>query len=206
MAVKRFSTSLISDSGQDKSSNFIANYSPAIDEMELIERVRVGSGGTSAIEFTNIPATYQHLQVRGIGRHVRTVTLDEANISVRINGDTTSGNYYGYHYLEGSGSAASAGAISSGAYVYLGMVLTGSNATSTFGATVFDILDYASTSKYKTFRSFAGNDRNGSGTVRVSSSLWMSTSAITSLTMTVGAGAYNFAEYSSFALYGVKAP
>jgi hypothetical protein len=47
-----------------------------------------------------------------------------------------------------------------------------------------------------------GQDRNGSGIVEFSSGVWMSTSAITSLTFTVAGGDYD--TYSQIALYGVK--
>jgi hypothetical protein len=66
-----------------------------------------------------------------------------------------------------------------------------------------DIVDYTNTNKYKTSRAFAGFDANGSGMLAVTSGLWMSTTAINSITFTSDASG-NFAQYSSFALYGVK--
>jgi hypothetical protein len=71
-----------------------------------------------------------------------------------------------------------------------------------------DILDYASTSKNKTLRTFAGGDNNGGGSVDLWSHLWMSTSAITRLTFYAYSqgSASNFGANTRFALYGVKAP
>jgi hypothetical protein len=68
---------------------------------------------------------------------------------------------------------------------------------------IIDILDYASTSKNKTVRRFTGRDFNGSGIVDVGSGLWMSTSAVTAVSIT--ATTNSFGQYSTAALYGVRA-
>jgi hypothetical protein len=71
-----------------------------------------------------------------------------------------------------------------------------------------DILDYANTNKFKTIRGLSGWNNNdtvdGNGSVRFISGLWRNTAAITSLKI-VPEAAVNFKQYSSFALYGVKA-
>ena len=74
-----------------------------------------------------------------------------------------------------------------------------------FSAGVLDILDYANVNKYTTTRVLSGFNTNGSanGTaVFLSSGLWMSTSAVTSITLT--GRSTNIGQYSSFALYGIK--
>ena len=78
--------------------------------------------------------------------------------------------------------------------------------TSTFGAAIIDILDYTSTNKYRTTKVLTGYDDNSSGTVQLLSSLYKNSTAITSLTFAneYSSLGYNLAEYSSFALYGVK--
>jgi hypothetical protein len=75
-----------------------------------------------------------------------------------------------------------------------------------FGGGVVDILDYASTSKNKTIRTLSGADINGAGgDLRLSSGLWFATpAAITSITLYANGGSSDFAQYSSFALYGIK--
>ena len=72
-----------------------------------------------------------------------------------------------------------------------------------FGAFVLDLLDYANTSKYKTIRELGGCDNNGDGDIFFNSGLWQSTSAVTSLTFTVGGGTL-FSQYTQYALYGIK--
>ena len=71
-----------------------------------------------------------------------------------------------------------------------------------YAASIIDILDYASTSKFKTTRVLDGYDANGSGEVIIGSGNWRSTSAITSITLGPSSG--NMKLYSSFALYGIK--
>ena len=198
MAVKRFSNSLISQSGQDKVSNFIAGYSPAIDEMDLIERVTVGAGGAASIEFTSIPGTYQHLQVRLIGRTTWAASGNES-VYVRLNGVTSSS--YARHDLRADGATVSANAGASQTFMMLGFIPRDNVTASVYGAAVIDIFDYASTSKNTTARSLTGSDANGSGTVSIMSSLYNSTNAVSSILLYPES--FNFKQHSTASLYGV---
>ena len=167
---------------------------------ESISTVTVGSGGTSSITFSSIPSTYQHLQIRFMARTTRSLGFDP--FLIRMNSDTTAANYAS-HALYGSGSSAVSNYTSgeSGTFHYL--VSAATSTASVFGAAVIDVLDYANTNKYKTTRSLAGYDGNGSGYICLNSGLWMNTNAITTLTIVPFVGS-NFVEYSSFALYGIK--
>jgi len=164
---------------------------------ESIATVSVGSGGSSSISFTSIPATYKHLQIRNLARCDRTVTYT-SNI-IRFNSDTTNSNY-SQHELMGNGSTASAGGGGSSAIYTL---IPGTSTTSNvFQGEVIDILDYQNTNKNKTVRILSGYDANGSGVIFFGSGSWMNISAITSITLTATSG--NIIQYSSFALYGIK--
>ena len=167
---------------------------------ESIATITVGSGGAASVDFTSIPSTYTHLQIRGIARDARANAQDSMN--VKYNNDSGN-NYMQYHelYADGSTAASYAGS-TSGAYISLDRIAGNTAGASMFGAVIIDILDYANTNKYKTQRSLGGTDQNGSGAVAFASGLWMSTSAINRITLT-GASA-NFSQYSSFALYGIK--
>lgn len=197
MAVKRFSNSLISQSGQDKVTNFIAGYSPAIDEMDLIERVVVGSGGTSTITFSNIPQRYQHLQIRAFSRDNQAGTTFNTT-TIRFNSDSASN--YARHALFGTGSASASAAESSTTLqwqIYSAGPIASANV---FSGNIVDILDYSLTNKNKVTRSITGVDNNGSGFIQLSSGLWLSTNAITSITiLTIS----TFQQFSTFSLYGV---
>ena len=168
----------------------------SFSSFESIQTVTVGSGGSASVEFTSIPATYKHLQIRGIGRGSFT------DLTMRFNSDT--GNNYSSHRLYGTGSSVGAdGENSSGAYgtfiLYAGRL---NSAGSVFCANIIDILDYANTNKYKTSRSFYGFDDNSSGNIFLTSGNWRNTNAITTIRLTPNSG--TIAQYSHFALYGIK--
>jgi hypothetical protein len=181
-----------------------AQQSAATSSFESIQTVTVGSGGAASISFTSIPSTYTHLQVRLMGRSADTSVANGVdNITMSFNSDTTYTNYRS-HYLNGNGTSAIAGALQlSGFYAYTGDVANSYNSnTSIYGITVIDILDYVNTNKNKTVRSLNGVDRNGSGVVNFTSSLWINTNAISTITISFISG--TISQYSSFALYGIK--
>jgi len=166
---------------------------------ESIATVTVGSGGSSTITFSSIPSTYTHLQIRAITRSTRSAA--NSNIYLGFNNDTTTGNYYG-HYLNGDGSSAGAGAKIGSTTSAIIISAAATSTSSVFTGAVIDILDYANTNKYKTSRSLNGYDTNGDGRIFFMSGLWMNTNAISSIQITDALG--SFAQYSSFALYGIK--
>lgn len=164
-----------------------------LSSYESISTVTVGSGGASSITFSSIPSTYKHLQIRGISYN----TAGQNNLGINFNGD--GGANYTYHALRGDGSSAVAAA---GTGVNYGYLQYDNNTGGTFASRIVDILDYTSTNKNKTVRTLGGWDANGSGIVFLQSNLWTNTAAISSISLSYNAG--NFAEYSSFALYGIK--
>jgi len=185
-------------------SSASASATPTVlTSYESIATVTVGSGGQSSISFSSIPATYKHLQIRYLARST-VANVADGYVSIRFNGDTTNGNYYFYHFLDGNGSSPSAAAGGTNTIIY-GGVCAGNNATaSVFGGGVIDVLDYQNTNKYKVTRGLGGIDNNGSGVVRLASGNWFNTAAVTSITLGANAFANSFTEYSSFALYGIK--
>lgn len=166
---------------------------------DALATVTVPSGGLTSITFAGIPTTgYTHLQVRGIYRY--TTGLDI--LAMQLNGDTAAN--YSSHKVFGSGSSASAGSAASASKMDLGYMM---NSSTGYGAMVTDILDYTNTSKAKTVRALSGTDLNGSGYINLNSSAWYNNTssvypAINSIKIYPDAG--TFAEYSQFALYGVK--
>ena len=166
---------------------------------ESIATVDVGAGGASTVTFSSIPSTYQHLQIRGIARD--SAASSEGNVRLYFNADTSTSNYR-FHSLIGNGASTSSQ--DGGNQLPLIMTTTGNTATANcFGAGVMDVLDYASTNKNKTTRTLTGWDTNGDGRIMLRSGVWFSTSAVTSITLSTSSGS-NLAQYSSFALYGIK--
>ena len=173
----------------------------AAGDFESIATVSVGSGGTSSVTFSSIPGTFAHLQIRAIGRTNRS-NSDLDDIRANINGSSGSGKRT--HFLYGEGASALASENSNYLTLGWGGAMTGGlAAASIFGVAVIDILDYANTNKYKTIRCLDGADLNGSGRVVLNSTLWDSTSAITSIELIPGFGT-TIQQYSHFALYGIR--
>lgn len=163
-------------------------------DFESISTVTVGTAVTS-ISFSSIPATYTHLQIRASARTPTTAD----NIICQFNGDTA--NNYSTHYISGNGASASSGASTTINYMFVSYVL---NSANVYNAFIVDVLDYANTNKYKTLRSLSGSDLNGSGYAQLYSGNWRNTNAITSITIKT-LSSVDISQYSSFALYGVKA-
>ena len=164
---------------------------------DSIATTTVGGGGSATVTFSSIPSTYTHLQVRVTAQSARANAIDYFNM--RVNSDTGS-NYYA-HLLYGNGTSASAYATGTDTKLDFSQWVA-SSATSVFGTAVIDVLDYADTNKNKTVRCLNGYDANGSGITQLASGLWTNTSAITSLSFYFSNA--NVAQYSSFALYGIK--
>jgi hypothetical protein len=166
----------------------------AVGDYESIATVTVGSGGSSSISFSSIPSTYQHLQIRALTGNA-THPNNVANFT--YNSDTTNANYRN-HWLYGNGSSVFAGTDGN----VRGNGLMGNSMSIGPSSWIVDILDYNNTNKNKTVRYLNGYDTNGGGGVWFASSLWMSTAAISNIEISTSAG--SFAQYSSFALYGIK--
>ena len=154
---------------------------------DSIATTTVGAGGSSTVTFSSIPSTYTHLQLRCI--------TNSGGDRLQFNGDTAAN--YTRHYLLGNGTAASSGASTGATY---SSVIDYTNTASTFAGSIVDILDYNNTNKFKTIRSLTGFDTNSQGEIFLFSGLWRSTAAISTITITGGTAA----QYSSFALYGIK--
>lgn len=154
-----------------------------------------GTGSSGTITFSSIPSTYASLQIRFNAKDQN----GGETILLRFNGDTASN--YSTHRLDGNGSTASAGGFL-GSFIYAYGVQVGTNATYMANG-IIDIHNYANTSQYKTVRTFSGMDANGSGEMDLLSGNWRNTVAVTSLTLSIGAGSY-FSTNSTFALYGIK--
>ena len=176
---------------------------PDTGAMFPLGMVQVGSGGAANVTFSSIPSTYTHLQIRWISRDSAADTGVQ-NVVASFNSDTTYTNYR-THYITGDGSSASAGDLQlSGLYASAGLNVSNNATANIFGVGIIDILDYKNTNKYKTVRTLTGIDLNGSGgQVRLASSLWMNTAAISNIVLNVRSSG-NFTQYSQFALYGIK--
>lgn len=154
------------------------------------------AGGDSSVTFSNIPQTYTDLKLL---LSVRTTYNTWLDIYMSFNGNASSG--YSYRRLQGDGgSVTSNNSTAAGAIV--GNTLGTDSTSSTFSSHSIDISNYTS-SNYKSV-SFDSVTENNATTAFSSlvAGLSTTTAGITSITFTLGAN--NYAQHSTFTLYGIK--
>jgi hypothetical protein len=176
---------------------------------KLIETITVGVSGASTVSFSSIPQTYTDLVIVGSVRSTSTSsnTGEYDPMAYRFNA-TTSG--YTARTLQGSGSAASSTSLTTGTGsaggTYGRMNNSGINnalsGTSIFSSFNWYIPNYAvSTNKSWSFEYV--EERNAAASfMELTAGLWSNTAAITEITL--GLLVANYAQYSSFSLYGIK--
>ena len=165
------------------------------------------AGGETSLSFNSIPGTYKHLQIRGIAQDTYNSVVGSQTPLMQFNGDI--GTNYAFHYIWGlpnSNFAGASGSATSNGINLPKMVPYGLS-TSIFGVGIIDIVDYANTNKNKTVKCIGGLDANITGgnnniAPDITSGLWMSTSAITSIT--INKAITSFFAGSTFTLYGVN--
>jgi hypothetical protein len=156
-----------------------------------------GTGSSGTITFNSIPSTYKHLQVR----FRALANTNGTDPYLRFNGVSTL--TYDWHSIQANGSSV----YPFGSPGDEGIrIMYGADGGTTYPMSgIIDIDDYASTTKNKTLRSLAGQDMNNTygGPVVLTSGLFRSTNAITSLSLVLlGGPVYTTA--SVFSLYGIK--
>ena len=163
------------------------------------------SSGATSVNFTSIPSTYSHLQIRATYKD--TTTSDQTtDITFYFNGGTGSFQKFAYHNLLGNGASATASAAST--QTYSDFEFGSSSATgmsNIVGVGIIDIIDYASTTKNKTVRMFGGMNANATTSTHkltLGSAFWNQTTAISEINIFAGYSA--FATGTTFALYGIK--
>jgi hypothetical protein len=178
-----------------RGSLLVGNSAYMPPSFESIQTVTLSSNASS-ITFSSIPSTYTHLQIRYTAKNVSGGITD---MYMSMNGD--SGLNYSKHWLftfDGGGpytsTSTSSGNFSIG-------YLKGDE-SGVMNAGIIDILDYTNGNKYKTVRYLDGSDKVSIGTTTVvlGSGMWMSGSAISSITLSCG----TILSGGQFALYGIK--
>ena len=160
----------------------------------LLEKITVGAAGASSVTFSGIPQTgYTDLVVK---MSTRTTTAGFRDLRLSLNGSTTG---FTNIYLEGNGATAYSG---TAAIRYLG-TMPGTNVTaSTFTNSELYFPNYTS-SNFKSYSLDATGENNATTNYQdLLAGLWSNTAAITSIEL-APEPTNNFAQYSTFYLYGV---
>jgi hypothetical protein len=173
---------------------------------ELIASSIAGAGGTTAFDFTSIPATYTDLVLKWSAR--QDLGTLAASDFIYFNGSQTS---YAGRGMEGNGGAGSAASFSyTGNFTYANVEGNGASSTSnTFANAEIYIPNYAGSTN-KLFSSDGVMESNASTTyVSFWTALWSNTAAINRVTISTSAtnvtgGAQKFVQYSAAYLYGIK--
>ena len=169
--------------------------------MAVIEAIQTTylEADAASVTFGSIPATYEHLQLRMSCRSSREDTVDI--LLVQFNSDTGFPTTYTTHYMDATGSSATAAAVT-GSYYFGGYPISANTALATEYSTVHvDILDYANSDKNTTAM---GTMALGSaGRLEFGSLLWDNTAAVTDILIKARFGP-NWVRGSEFSLYGLN--
>jgi hypothetical protein len=164
--------------------------------VQIGSTVTVGSGGSSTISFSSIPATYTDLKVVLSVRNTTATTVGNVTLDMQINGLTT-----GYTGKQLFGSSTTVGSLNRN-NVIIGTLNSANDTASTFSNIEVYIPNYAS-SNAKAYSVDSVSESNTSVTeLDLLAKLNSTTSAITSLTFLCSFD--NFAQHSTASLYGIK--
>ena len=165
-----------------------------------ISTVTVGSGGTSAILFNNIPQTYTDLIVKISGKTTRDSTIVLMALSVNGSPTLTWKSLVSEGTTAGSYIQSAYGAVTNAVGSVPGTVST---TTNTFGLCEIYFPSY-SLSSSKSFSAETAFEGNISGSyLWTLSGLITASDPITSFSLTLDSG-YIFSQYSSATLYGIR--
>lgn len=173
--------------------------------IEAIKTIYVEADNVQYVDFTSIPQSYQHLQLR-ISSHDQ---YDATNDWIYLKYNSSSGNDYAYHYIEGYQSSFSSGGGMSKGYGWMAVAAGSWKGVGrpTYSSAVIDILNYSDGTTSTTSMSHSGittGSQISSGkSSRPSSCHWDNQSAINSIRVYC---IYTspFQRGSSFSLYGIN--
>ena len=152
----------------------------------------------ATITFSSISSAYTDLRLVIVARTDRATTGNDT-VFLRFNSDT--GTNYSYTTLSGNGTTAASSNGTSANTMNVGLATRNSNTSGIFALSTVDIFSYGG-STYKTTLCTASADLNGSGDVYRTVGLWRSTSAITSITLSL-ASTFKYLTGTTATLYGI---
>ena len=165
-----------------------------------IQTVTVGSGGSSTIDFTSIPATYTDLQLL---LSLRTTGVGGSTGSIgQITFNSSTSGYSEYDVYGQQGSVGSGGYSPITTYIPTGRDDNANQTANTFSSCSVYIPNYTSANFKSVSLDSASENNSPNASMAFIAGLWSNTAAINAITITSGDG--NYVEYSSATLYGIK--
>ena len=156
-----------------------------------LDKVTLGSN-TASVTFNSIPSTYTDLVI--VANLGATTT---PSICLQFNSDT--GSNYSMTNLYGNGSTVTSSRQSNQTQMNFNFVDPGTSIVTT---AIYQIMNYANSTKYKTALGRFSNA--GTGT-QATAGLWRSTAAITSVKLMLDSSGPLILAGSTFSLYGIRA-
>ena len=162
----------------------------------LIASSTVGSGGSAQIEFASISSAYTDLVIKISARSTATGGAYDRYGTFQFNSSTSDRSFrrlYGYGTTTGSDN---------GTWGYAFSMSGTTGTASTFCNAELYIPNYAGSTN-KSFSQDGVSEQNSStlNWLDMNANLWSNTAAITNIKLTPDTG--NFAEFSTFYLYGI---
>ena len=154
----------------------------------------------ATVTFSSIPGTFTNLRL------VATLRSDTAlattSSAIQFNGDT--GANYDLTYLLGSNATVSTSSSTGNTSAFSSNIPAASGTANVAGAVTWEVFNYAGTTFDKTTNVVGYLPQASTSTQQIitSGNVWLSTAAITSMTVLCGAG--NFVAGSTFTLYGMN--
>ena len=168
--------------------------------MQPIYTQTVGSGGAISVGFNNIPQTFTDLKVVVSARSTQAGT----NKFITYYFNATQGTSYSSRRLTGDGSSAASSAQANDSSIYINSSLPAASITAnTFGNLEIYIPNYTSSNFKQVIIDAVLENNATTGYQQMMAGLFRSTSPITSMVLEVGDYGNNYAQYSTFSLYGI---
>ena len=199
MGIRSLSTASIS-TGVKRSKVWDQSAVTVIPAFEAIQTISTGGSSQASIDFTSIPSTYKHLQIRYNIKGTAATNLQTACFRFNNTAGTGYTDYRAYYGVGFRGGSAELGLDRA----YLGATPAGNANASFRGSGVITIYDYADTSKYKMGVAHHGYGYNDSSNQEANwrTVKWESTSAINQVTLFMQAG--DIGTNCMATLYGIK--
>ena len=159
----------------------------------LIERQEL-EADTATITFSDIPQTYDHLELSIYARSNRASSVDD--MFVYFNGDTTAGNYSAQRL---SGTSGTVSASTSATEPSITTIAAANATANEFSAGCITIYNYTKTDRHKHHLASVGTPSR----TTLNSNRWASTAAITSITLDPVSGS-NFLTGTTIELRGIN--
>lgn len=171
-----------------------AGASVAGGDFELIQTI-YGTGSSGSLEFSSIPQSYKHLEIRTVNR------ISSGGDSINVNGMRLNGSAGSYDYRVQQMMADSNDFIYSNPYDSSYIPWYSTNTTNNHGVAMIQIPDYTATKHKGVMIDFANGNQQRTGKTAVV--MTVSTGAITSIQIFSASGG-SFSSTSRFSLYGLK--